>query len=77
MNIHLEGMRAMGADIQVALLALLGLIVIAMAPNSHQLADRFRPTLPAAIALGTALGGIAIYVVIDANRVTEFIYFGF
>lgn len=54
-----------------------GTAVTVLAPNSHQLARRFTPTVPRALALGTALGAIALYVVIDSNRVTEFIYFRF
>jgi D-alanyl-lipoteichoic acid acyltransferase DltB (MBOAT superfamily) len=67
----------MGADMQVAALAIAGLMITVFAPNSHALAERFKLSLPTALAMGSALGAIAIYVVIDTNRVTEFIYFGF
>ena len=70
-------LASIGADLWTVALIALGLLVSVFAPNSHQLADRFRPSLAGGLALGTALGALAIYVVIDANRVTQFIYFGF
>ncbi|MFQ5508398.1 MAG: MBOAT family O-acyltransferase [Leptospirillia bacterium] len=61
----------------VLLLLPLALMVCLFAPNSHEITARFHPSLGRALALGTAAGAIAIYVVVDSTRVTEFIYFGF
>ncbi|MDH4229346.1 MAG: MBOAT family protein [Nitrospirota bacterium] len=58
-------------------LLLASTLACAVAPNSHAIAARFRPTLRGAWGWGLALGAIALYVVMDRNRVTEFIYFGF
>jgi D-alanyl-lipoteichoic acid acyltransferase DltB (MBOAT superfamily) len=66
-----------GADWRTVLLVVSGIAVSALAPNSHQLAATFRPTWVRALAVGAAAGATAIYVVIDTNRVTEFIYFWF
>ncbi len=58
-------------------LVALGLLICVLAPNSHALTERFRLTPLRAATAGLTAGAIAIYVVIDSNRVTEFIYFGF
>lgn len=66
-----------GADGGTVALVAAGLLMVLFAPNSHALARRFAPTPLRAAALGLATGGLAIYVVIDTHRVTQFIYFGF
>lgn len=67
----------LAADWRVVPAVALGLVIAVFGPNSHELAARFRATWVRALAIGAAAGATATYAAVNANRVTEFIYFWF
>lgn len=68
-----ENLGAINAEKHTSWMILACLLLVILAKNSNQVAERFRPDWKSAIFVGF----LATYAVFDLGKVTQFIYFQF